>query len=175
MTHCVDFFKKWKKEPNFCGIGKASCKGIEQYLEFADDFASEHGIDVSIVYRNVPQSAVKPILKFKRDSDIRKKASKSIAQTLKDKHAITGKYVNSIIGIDATPRKVIQTLPAVSATQSTDSHSDGSIKDKIRLINNALTTGQLNVLHKVMSIYELNNEYEAIGLIIKWASERVEK
>jgi hypothetical protein len=173
MTHCADFFRKWKKEPNFCGLGKTACNAIEKYLEFADEFSEEHGIDVGVVYRNVPQTAVKPIMKFKRDSDIRQRATKMIAQTVKDKHAVTGKYVNTIMGIDATPKKFTPSPIQFTSEPSTPATKTDKIKDKIRLLTSILTTGQLEVLQRVMKEKELDNEYEALAVVIKWSAERL--
>lgn len=174
MTHCVDFFKKWKKEPNFCGLGKTACSDIERYLVFVDEFSSENGMDAEAVYRNVPQNAVKPILKFKKDSDIRKRASKEIAKTLKSKQAVTGKYVNSVIGIIPRPKTYINPPVAIVSEGGKEAFATNLVKDKVRLITSALSVGQLKVLTNVMEKEKLNNEYEAIGVVIKWASERLE-
>jgi hypothetical protein len=175
MTHCVEFFRKWKKEPNFCGLGKSACNVVEQYLSFVNDLSSDHGINEDIVYRNVPISSVKPLLKFKKDSDIRKKASRSIAQVLNSKQGVTGKYVNQVIGIDVSRKKFIQTQKTPQSEIPTESLKTNKLKDKIRLITSALSSGQMDILIDVMKSNNLENEYEALSLIIKWASERIKQ
>lgn len=145
---------------------------MDSYLAFAEEFSKDYGFDVNIIYRNVPSSAVKPILRFKRDSDIRKRAEKAIAQTLKDKHAVTGKYVNTVIGIIPEPKKFASSPIAISSAGAKDAFAVNTVKDKIRLITSALTSGQMKVLTTIMEKHQLNNEYEALSLVIKWASEK---
>lgn len=171
MTHCVDFFKKWKREPNFCGIGKTASQRIERYLEFVEDLAVEYKIPIEVAYKNVPLTAASPILKFKPDSDIRKKAAKEIAKTLNNKQGVTGKFVNTVIGITPSSKKFVpKDIPPEPAPP--ESTKTNKIKDKIRLITSALTPGQLEILIDVMECEHLNNEYEALSLVIKWAGER---
>jgi hypothetical protein len=174
MTHCIDFWKKWKKEPNFCGIGKSSAKMYDKYLDFVDNFSKEFGFEPEVVYQNVPQTAVKGLLRFKPESDIRKRAESQIAQTLQDKHAVTSSYVSYIIGLGPTTKPLI-TSPIVAAASgiSKEVLEATEVKDRIRLINNALTTGQHNILLEVMSAENLDNEYEALAKILIWAKERI--
>ncbi len=178
MTHCVDFWKKWKTEPNFCGLGSSVAKQYDKYLTFVDEFSTEFEIDSDIVYRNVPQSSIKRILQFKKSSDIRKKAEKSIADTLKSKRAITSKYVDSVIEIVPRTKKLI-TEPKVVIAPLSESHQEtiasNQIKDKIRMLTTVLTTGQIEVLLEVAKQNNLDNEYEAMVMVIKWASEKINK
>jgi hypothetical protein len=176
MTHCIDFWQKWKREPNFCGLGSSTAKSFDRYIDFVEDFSKEFGISHDVVYRNVPQSAVKPILHFKKDSDVRVKATQKIAETLNGKHAVTVKFVNSVIGVPTVPSKMIEEPKVIIAPMS-EQHREAivsnNVKDKIRLLTSALSTGQIAVLSKVMEQNELNNEYEAISLVIKWAGDRL--
>lgn len=178
MTHCIDFWQKWKREPNFCGLGSSTAKSFDRYIDFVEDFSKEFGISHDVLYRNVPQSAVKPILHFKKDSDVRVKATQKIAETLNGKHAVTVKFVNSVIGVPTVPSKMIEEPKVIIAPiseQHRETIESNNVKDKVRQITAALSTGQMNVLTKVMEQNGLNNEYEAISLVIKWASERVDK
>ena len=172
MTACAELYKKWKKEPNFCGLGKSEASSVNKYIEFVEDFSKEYGIEESIVYRNAPRTAIKPLLKFKKDSDIRKNAAKKISQVLNDKHAITGTYVGAVIGMIPQPKTFVKSPMVISSEGVTDSFQKSSIKDKVRLITSVLTTGQMNIVIDVMKKQHLDNEYEAISLIIKWAPER---
>ena len=174
MTHCVDFWKKWKKEPNFCGIGKSSARSYDKYLEFVDDFAKRYGFEPEVVYQNAPQTAVKALLRFKPDSDIRKRAEEQISQTLRGKHAITSTYVNYVIGI-GPPSKPLITSPVVAAASSIpkEAFNKADVTDRTRLIVSALTTGQHQILLEVMEANNLDNEYEALAKVLVWAKERM--
>lgn len=176
MTHCVDFWEKWKREPNFCGLGTGTANSFDKYIDFVEDFSKEFGIAQDIVYRNVPQSAVKTILRFKKNSSVRRDATQKIAETLRGKNAVTVKFVSSIIGTETRP-KLIE-APKVIVAPISESRQDAivsnNVKDKIRLITTALSSGQIAVLLKVMEQNNLDNEYEAISLLIKQAGERIE-
>lgn len=176
MAHCIDFFQKWKKEPGFCGLSPSAAKQIDRYLDFAEEFAKEYGFDVDLVYRNVPSTAVKSILHFRKDSDVKKKACQAIAQTLRDKHGISGRFVQMVIGVSPQTKKLIEEPRVIVAPLSgphTETVASNAIKDKIRMITGALTPGQIGILTQVMEKEGLNNEYEAIGRVLVWASERL--
>ena len=174
MTHCIDFWKKWKKEPNFCGIGKSSARQYDKYLDFVDNFSKEFGFEPEVVYQNVPQTAVKALLRFKPESDIRKRAETQIAQTLRDKHATTSSYVNYIIGLGPTTKPLIASPVVAAASGITkEAFNKADITDRVRLIVAALTTGQYNILLEVMKAEELDNEYEALARVLVWAKERI--
>lgn len=177
MAHCIDFWRKWKSEPNFCGLGGSTAKMYDEYLNFVDDFSKQYDIDPDIVYRNAPQSAIKPILRYRKNSEVRTRVTQAIAETLKSKHAITGKYVNEIVGLPTIPKKMMEE-PKVIVAPISEPHREvinsNAIKDKIRLLTSALTSGQMNILSEVAKINQLDNEYEAMALIIKWAAEKLE-
>ena len=175
MTHCIDFWKKWKKEPNFCGIGKSSARSYDKYLEFVDNFSKEYDFEPEVVYQNAPQTAVKTLLRFKPESDIRKRAEQQIALTLRDKHAITSTYVNYIIGMGPSSKPLV-TSPIVAAASSIpkEAFSKAEITDRVRLIRNALTTGQQGILLEVMKAKSFDNEYEALALALIWAKEKLD-
>lgn len=142
MPHCIEYFEKWRKEPNFCGIGKVSANQIDQYLKFVDEFAGEYDIDVAVIYRNCPSTAIKPLLRFKKDSEIRIKAKKEIAEVLKNKQGITSKFINVVIGLPPIPIKMKEE-PRVIVAPMSEPHrevvSKNTIKDKIRLITSPCT------------------------------------
>ena len=174
MTACVDLYKKWKKEPNFCGLGNKEATLVNSYIEFVEEFSKDTGISEEIIYRNAPRTAVKAILKFKKDSDIRTRVTKEIEKILKSKQAITTRFVSNAIGILPATKPFVKSPIAITLSgASADATRTNEVRDKVRLITSALSSGQLKTLNEVMERYELNNEYEAIALVIKWAKERV--
>jgi hypothetical protein len=36
LTYCIDFFKKFKKEGNFCDLDKSEVSRLNSYLEIVD-------------------------------------------------------------------------------------------------------------------------------------------
>ena len=175
MTKCIDFWKKWKKEPNFCGLGRQTARTHDKYLSFVEDFTKEHGFIEEIVYQNVPLSSIKPLLTFKEDSDIRKRATKQIAQTLNDKHAITSKYVKFLIGIDPNTKPLVKPpLMAAASEIPKEALDNKRLTDKIRLIKSVLTSGQIGILLEIIEKEGLDNEYDALTKALIWAKERYE-
>jgi hypothetical protein len=175
MTACADLYKKWKKEPNFCGLGKEEANTIDKYIDFVDEFSKEFEIPEDVIYRNAPRTAIKPILRFRKDSDIRRNVSIAIAETLKSKHAITTKFVNVTMGVPLVPKKMVEE-PKVIVAPLTEPHKEiiatNLIKDKIRMLNAVLTPGQMAILQKVAAIENLNNEYEALAKVLIWVKDR---
>ena len=176
MTACSDLYKKWKTEPNFCGLGKNEANYIDKYIKFVDEFSKQFDIPEEVVYRNAPRSAVKPILRFRQDSAVRQAAVQVIADTLKGKHSVSSKFINANIGVQLKPTKMVE-APKVIVAPISEPHREqintNNIKDKTRLLTSALTTGQLKVLSDVMAFADLNNEYDAMALVIKWAADRI--
>lgn len=175
MGHCPSFWRKWRKEPNFCGLGPTTARSYDRYLKFVDELIEEYGIPEDIIYRNATHATIRPLLKFKSDSDIRKKAMRQIAQTIKDKHSITVAYVNHIIGIE-TPQKPLKVAPPIAAAAgiSTEEREKSTVQAKIRLLNGVLTAGQKNILMVIMNREKLENEYEALAIALIWAKERID-
>ena len=56
MTHCVEFWKKWKKEPNFCGLSPQAISEIKAYLETVEKIC-KLGIPEEEVYESLPEGA----------------------------------------------------------------------------------------------------------------------
>ena len=36
MSYCLEFFRKWRKEGNFCGLGEGEACRIDGYLNLVD-------------------------------------------------------------------------------------------------------------------------------------------
>jgi hypothetical protein len=174
MARCIEFFREWKKKPNFCGLGKTAADGINKYLILAEDIADTNEIPVESVYHNVQETAVKSLLRFNPDSDIRKRAIKEIGKLLKSKQGITGKYVNTIlIGLTPRPKAFVQPTQRYRAEPATDTSKRTDITNKIRLLKSVLTSGQIKILNDIMVRENLDNEYEALSWVIIWAEKQM--
>lgn len=170
MTHCVEFWRKWKKEPNFCGLGKGSAKSYDRYLQFADEMSSKFDIPVETIYLNAPSGAVKPVLRFKKEGELYRGAMKKIATTLKGKQAVTLKYTNSILGIVSESKPVVDVIPKAEIAAVVDKTT---LSGKIRMINSVLSVGHKKILQEIIGSEHLDNEYEALLIALKWAGERI--
>jgi len=177
MTKCIEYWEKLKKEPGFCGLG-STLKSQLDYLEYTDEISEKFDIPIRVIYKNASHGALKPVLRFRKGSQVRDKATAAIVETIKNKHAITGKYINSIIGFDQKPKRMIED-PKVIVAPISEPHREqinsNSVKDKIRLLTSALTSGQMDIINEVIKFEGLNNEYEAMALVIKWAAMRIGK
>jgi hypothetical protein len=176
VTHCAEFFQKWKKEPNFCGVGRATAQKIDRYIDFVEGFSKEYKIPEEVIVYNAPMGAVSELLRYKEDVEIRKDAEKQIAKVLtEDKKAITSNYVKHIIGITPKTKPIFKSPVVAAASGISKAVMDTTrVQDRVRLINNASTSGQKNILLEIMSREGLDNEYDAYTKALIWAKERMD-
>ena len=66
MTRCVDFWKKWRKEPNFCGLSSQAISEIKGYLELVEKIAKT-GIPEETIFEMCPSGACRPVLRLSDD------------------------------------------------------------------------------------------------------------
>ena len=173
MTRCGDMYKKWRRERNFCGLGNATAKNIDRYLEFVDELILASGIEEDIIYANVPCSTVNPVLKFKIGSEMRNLVVKKIVQTLNNKQSITLRFVNNVLGIAYEPKKM-KPNPLVPTSEALTKFDKNKLKDKIRLIYSILDSGQHKILLDTMTKKGLDNEYEALCLLITTGAKNLQ-
>jgi len=87
LTHCTDFWHKWRKEPNFCGLSPQSISEIKGYLELVDKIVKT-GITEETVFENCPSGACRPLLRLS-DDETRVKGLNYIVSCLKRKEKVT--------------------------------------------------------------------------------------
>jgi hypothetical protein len=64
MTYCIDFFRKFKKDGNFCGLDKTQVSRLTAYLEIVE-LLMKQKIPEEEVYKNFSVSAATPLIAAK--------------------------------------------------------------------------------------------------------------
>jgi len=177
---CLEWFDKWKKEPNFCGLGRKSETYIEKYITFVEKFSKTHDISTDIIYLNLSSTAVKHLLQLKENSPVRIDVENKIVDKLKkDKKAVTQKLVDFYIGIE--PKRPLQPLIVPNRIIMhgnvpiiLDNLKGGELKTKISLLTTLLTEGQMEIIYDLQKHSELSDEYGALCLGFIWIKERLE-
>lgn len=84
---CNEFWDKWEKEPNFCGLSAQSISEIKGYLELRDKVV-KMGIQKTAFYENCPSGACRPVLRLS-DDETRTDATNYIIACLKRGEKVT--------------------------------------------------------------------------------------
>ncbi|MCK9591437.1 MAG: hypothetical protein M0Q91_05440 [Methanoregula sp.] len=117
MSHCVDFWHKWRKEPNFCGLSPQSVSEIKGYLELVDKIKTA-GISEDIIYEKCTSGACRPLLRVS-DDDTRIRGLNYLVSSLKRGEKITGgdlqSSINAWLGKDTVCKVPVK--PAPESTQ----------------------------------------------------------
>jgi len=177
---CLEWFDKWEKEPNFCGLGSASARYVGKYMMFVKTFSKKYDIHPDIIYLNLSSSAAKHLLQLKEDSPLRKEVKDKIAHKLKaEKKAVKQKLVDFYIGMEPKrppeplkiPNRIVMygNMPIIL-----NNVEGGELKKKISLLTTLLTEGQMEILYDLQKCTELSDEYGALCLGFIWIKERLE-
>jgi hypothetical protein len=117
MSHCVDFWHKWRKEPNFCGLSPQSVSEIKGYLELVDKI-KKAGIPEDTIYEKCTSGACRPLLRL-ADDETRVKGVNYVISSLKRGEKITGgdlqSSINAWLGKETVCK--VPTKPAPESTQ----------------------------------------------------------
>jgi hypothetical protein len=106
---CADFYKKWKRNPNWCHKCESAIKEINSYIDLADGLEKQ-GIPQETVFNGLSQWAARPLIAI-QDEEIKEKALSSISNALESgKSPITGQFTNK--PLDANT--VIQVIEKVT-------------------------------------------------------------
>jgi hypothetical protein len=87
--HCHDWFRKWKKEHNFCGLRPQDAKEMDQYIEISEKIAHASGKDEDFVHDHFTAGAARPLLRCK-DENATTKALNYVVACIKREEDITG-------------------------------------------------------------------------------------
>lgn len=171
MNPCKDLLDKWRTEPNFCGYGPAAAKTIDRYIILADELKAEYGLEEAIIYKNVPCSSVKTLLKFTPGSDLRTFAIKKISEAINGGHSVTAKYVNSLLGLTYTPRLLKKICPFTDVP--THHNKQCTICERSRTLSSILTPKRITKLRAIMTGRNLCSEYETLCFLIDSGNRRL--
>lgn len=64
MTYCIDFFRKFKKDGNFCGLDKSQVSRLTAYLEIVE-LLMKQKIPEEQIYENLSVRAAEPLITAK--------------------------------------------------------------------------------------------------------------
>jgi len=94
MTYCIDFFRKFKKEGNFCGLDKSQVSRLMAYLEIVEALVKQK-IPEEQIYENFTVKAAEPLISAKGEAHT--DGLNYVAATLKDGKQVTEKDLKSTL------------------------------------------------------------------------------
>jgi hypothetical protein len=175
MVNCYKVIKKRTEDPeNACIVGPGMRRRMKRYIEFVEDFCKDFEIDPELFVINAPQSAVEPLLSYQKESDVYINASKKIAHSIKSKHGVTRRIVQSFMGIKPIPPKIRTSISLNPATPRLIIR--GNKKSEITIKNQTLLSitdpPYIAILQDIMKKYDLDNEYAAYIKILTMVKVR---
>lgn len=88
--HCHDWFRKWKREHNFCGLRPQDAKEMDRYIDLTEKIAGNgSGMDEDFIHDHFTAGAARPLLRCKDDAAYEKGLNYVVA-CLKREEMITG-------------------------------------------------------------------------------------
>jgi hypothetical protein len=81
VTYCIDFFRKFKKEGNFCGLDKSEVSRLNVYLEIVEQLMKRK-IPEEQIYQNFSVRAARPLIEAKDEA--RTEGMNFVASKLKE-------------------------------------------------------------------------------------------
>ena len=109
MTRCVEFYRRWKKDPNWCHKCQSAVSEIESYIDLVDGL-EKRGVPQNISIEMLPEGVARPLFRI-QDEEIKDKALSSISNALESgKNPITGRFADK--PLDSTT--IIQVIEKVT-------------------------------------------------------------
>lgn len=95
MTRCVEFYTRWKKDPNWCHKCQSAVDQIDSYIDLVDGLEKK-GIPQESTMVRLPERTARPLFAI-RDEEIKEIALSSISKALESgKSPITGEFTKKI-------------------------------------------------------------------------------
>jgi hypothetical protein len=122
MSHCIDHLRKWKRDGNFCGLGKQYASELDEWVSLIDKITKNGaGIDEESAVTNFTAGAARPLIRCK-DPDIKTKALSYVISCLKRGETVTGGDLDATIkGFQGKLVKKTVEKPSVPVEPSTES------------------------------------------------------
>lgn len=91
---CADFYKKWKKNPNWCHKCESAVRQIESYIDLADGLEKQ-GIPQERTFVGLPETVARPLIAI-QDEEIKAIAISHVENILKRETPTGGAYTEKI-------------------------------------------------------------------------------
>ena len=96
MTYCIDFFRKFKKDGNFCGLDPKEEARITKYLDLIDQIVNKQKIPEAQVIDSLSVRAARPLLSA--EGEVRTEGLNFVVQQIKKGKKITNKDLQAKLG-----------------------------------------------------------------------------
>jgi phage N-6-adenine-methyltransferase len=113
---CADFYKKWKRNPNWCHKCESAVSEIESYIDLVDGM-EKRGLPSEIAYAKLPENVARPLISI-QDEEIKENAIQHVENLLKRETPTGGAYTEKITKGDV--EQIIQKVSNVHFTSETD-------------------------------------------------------
>jgi hypothetical protein len=88
--HCIDYWHKWKRDGNFCGLRKQDADMNDTYLSIVEKISvAGTGLESDFVFDHFTAGAARPLIRCK-DKDASTKALNYVVACLKNNEDVTG-------------------------------------------------------------------------------------
>lgn len=126
MTYCIDFFRKFKKDGNFCGLDKSQVSRLTAYLEIVELLIKQQ-IPEEQIYEQFTVHAAEPLISAKGET--RTKGLNFVTGALKEGRNVTNKDIQTTLKScsTATTKPV---FPVESCTCATSKPVSKPIQEK---------------------------------------------
>jgi hypothetical protein len=104
---CADFYKKWKRNPNWCHKCERAVREINSYIDLADGLEKQ-GVPLDRTFERLPESVARPLISI-RDEEIKASVIQHVENLLKRETPSGGVYTERV-----TTKDVEQIIQKVS-------------------------------------------------------------
>lgn len=191
MVHCIDFFRKWDKEENFCGLGKMAASQVTTYMRFTRELVLDYHLDEERVYEHLSVGSLHGagLLALSRESPKRKEVIEEIVEAIKEGTYPSRRRIREWTGIEGwTPEFVRenckrdtwnalfrarrkQHLRSEFFKIPLDKWGTQTSQMKAEILRGLCTVRQLENLEAVVSAGMASDLYGAFDLALKWGAE----
>ena len=116
MTRCVEFYTRWKKDPNWCHKCGDAVRQIESYIDLVDGL-EKRGIPQETTIVGLPEGVARPLIAI-QDEEIKENAIRHVENLLKRETPTGGAYNEKITKGDV--EQIIQKVSNVHFMSETE-------------------------------------------------------